>query len=99
MATTEKGSAWAPLARGAGFIGRGLAGFAPERWAATPDAHDPAAIMTDAAPLPASLPPIEVTFLRCGYTRVPEFIAVRGGSLTKSVTIAHSAILIRHPQA
>lgn len=99
MATSEKGSAWAPLARGAGLIGRGLAGFVPERWGATPDAHDPAATLASAAPLAASLPPIEVTFLRCGYTRVPEFVAVRGGSLTKTVTIAHSAILIRHPQA
>lgn len=100
MKNPEKTSAWAPLARGVGLAGQALAGFLPERWAATPDASDPADVgQTGAAPVATNLPPVEVTFLRCGYTRVPEFVAVRGGSLTRRVTIAHSAVLVRHPQA
>ncbi len=44
------------------------------------------------------LPEVEVSFLRCGVTTVPEFVAVRGGLFTP-VDIAHSAVLVRHPKA
>lgn len=44
------------------------------------------------------LPEVEVSFLRCGLTTVPEFVAVRGG-LFAPVDIAHSAVLVRHPRA
>lgn len=44
------------------------------------------------------LPEVEVSFLRCGTAIVPEWVAVRGGLLAP-VEIAHSAVLIRHPQA
>lgn len=50
------------------------------------------------AELPPELPPVEVSFLRCGTAIVPEFVAVRGG-LFAPVDIAHSAVLIRHPRA
>jgi N-acyl homoserine lactone hydrolase len=91
-------SAWAllagtiPLAIGAGLVARDLL---PERWAVPPDA-DEASI--EGPQNAANLPAVEVTFLRCGFTTVPELVAVRGGWL-KRVTIAHSAVLIRHPQA
>src|ERR1700722_10391305 len=63
----------------------------------------------DALPAPAGeqdsrkqggegLPEVEVSFLRCGITTVPEFVAVRGG-LFAPVDIAHSAVLVRHPRA
>jgi N-acyl homoserine lactone hydrolase len=44
------------------------------------------------------LPEVEVSFLRCGGTTIPECIAVRGG-LFAPVDIAHSAVLVRHPRA
>jgi len=67
----------------------------PERWAIPSDAGEPSA----ARPLDtASFPPVDVTFLRCGVTTMPELVAVRGGSLAR-VTIAHSAVLVRHPAA
>ena len=44
------------------------------------------------------LPAVEVSFLRCGVTTVPEFVAVRGG-LFAPVDIAHSTVLVRHPKA
>jgi glyoxylase-like metal-dependent hydrolase (beta-lactamase superfamily II) len=47
----------------------------------------------------AALPHIEVVFLRCGSTRVPEFLAVRGAFSARPRTLAYSAVLIRHPQA
>lgn len=43
-------------------------------------------------------PAIEVEFLRCGYVVVPECIAVRGACSLAPTTIAHSAVLIRHPR-
>lgn len=47
----------------------------------------------------AHLPAIEITFLRCGSVSVPECIAVRGALSLTPRTIAHSAVLIRHPRA
>jgi N-acyl homoserine lactone hydrolase len=49
--------------------------------------------------LPASLPSVEVEFLRCGFTTAPEFLAVRGSLSFAPRAISHSAVLIRHPQA
>ncbi len=49
-------------------------------------------------PAGEGLPEVEVSFLRCGVTTVPEFVAVRGG-LFAPVDIAHSATLVRHPKA
>ena len=46
----------------------------------------------------AELPEVEVSFLRCGLTTVPECVAVRGGLLAP-VDIAYSAVLVRHPKA
>ena len=44
------------------------------------------------------LPEVEVSFLRCGVTTVPECVAVRGGLLAP-VEMAYSAVLVRHPKA
>ncbi len=44
------------------------------------------------------LPEVEVSFLRCGVTTVPECVAVRGG-LFGPVDIAYSAVLVRHSKA
>src|SRR5579859_6418465 len=44
------------------------------------------------------LPEVEVSFLRCGVTTVPECVAVRG-ALFAPVDIAYSAVLVRHPKA
>jgi glyoxylase-like metal-dependent hydrolase (beta-lactamase superfamily II) len=82
-----------PLAIGAGLVSRALL---PERWTILPNVDEP----LEESPLStANLPPIDVTFLRCGLTVVPELVAVRGGSLIKRVPIAHSAVLVRHPDA
>lgn len=54
---------------------------------------------TDSALDTARLSEIEVTFLRCGSVSVPECIAVRGALSLAPRTIAHSAVLIRHPRA
>jgi N-acyl homoserine lactone hydrolase len=76
------------VATGAGFVARDLL---PERWVIPPETPQEEPLQTE------GLPPIDVTFLRCGSTVVPEPVAVRGGSL-KRVRIAHSAVLIRHPE-
>jgi N-acyl homoserine lactone hydrolase len=47
----------------------------------------------------SSFPIIEVSFLRCGSVDIPELIAVRGALSLAPCTIAHSAVLIRHPRA
>ncbi len=47
----------------------------------------------------ANYPEIEVDFLRCGRASMPEALGIRGGSLVSSMEVAHSAVLIRHPQA
>lgn len=44
-------------------------------------------------------PNIEVSILRCGDISIPELIATRGALSLAPRTIAHSAILIRHPRA
>ena len=50
------------------------------------------------APDLSTFPGMEITFLRCGSTTIPEAIAVRGGSFAPTV-ISHSAVLVRHPKA
>lgn len=46
-----------------------------------------------------TLPEVEVSFLQCGHTTIPEPLAVRGAFSLAPRTIAHSAVLIRHPRA
>lgn len=46
----------------------------------------------------ATLPNVEVTFLRCGSVNVPEFVAVRGAFSSAPRLISHSAVLLRHPR-
>src|SRR5437868_14188015 len=50
------------------------------------------------APDLSPFPHVEITFLRCGSTTIPQAIAVRGGSFAPTV-ISHSAVLVRHPKA
>ncbi|GAC1355206.1 MAG: hypothetical protein PVS3B3_16790 [Ktedonobacteraceae bacterium] len=47
----------------------------------------------------ASLPAIDITFLRCARVAVPEFVAARGAFSFAPRLISHSAVLIRHPKA
>lgn len=47
----------------------------------------------------ASLPAIDVTFLRCASVVIPELVAVRGAFSLAPRLISHSAVLIRHPKA
>jgi N-acyl homoserine lactone hydrolase len=81
-----------PVAIGAGLVARALL---PEQWPVPIDADDAPA---EGPQNTANLPSVEVMFLRCGVTQVPELVAIRGGSL-KRVAIAHSAVLVRHPAA
>jgi N-acyl homoserine lactone hydrolase len=46
-----------------------------------------------------ALPEVKVEFLRCGSITIPEPIAVRGSFSLAPRTIAHSAVLVRHPRA
>lgn len=73
---------------GASLVARSLL---PERWVIPSDTPQEEPLHT------ASFPSVEVTFLRCGSTMIPELVVVRGGSL-KRVLIAHSAVLVRHPE-
>ncbi|GCF08558.1 MBL fold metallo-hydrolase [Dictyobacter arantiisoli] len=52
----------------------------------------------DLLPPVATLPDIEVSFLRCGSVVVPEWLTVRGKLSTASHRVAHSAVLIKHPR-
>jgi N-acyl homoserine lactone hydrolase len=47
----------------------------------------------------ATLPEVDITFLRCGSVTIPGFIAVRGTLSFAPRVISHSAVLIRHPKA
>ena len=47
----------------------------------------------------ASLPDIDIAFLRCGSVVIPELVAVRGAFSLAPRLISHSAVLIRHPKA
>lgn len=52
----------------------------------------------ESASLAATLPDIDIAFLRCGSVVVPECIAVRGSFSLAARTIAYSAVLVKHPQ-
>ncbi len=47
----------------------------------------------------ATLPAIDITFLRCASVSVPELVAVRGAFSLAPRLISHSAVMIRHPKA
>lgn len=48
----------------------------------------------------STYPSIDISFLRCGSTLpIPEYIMTRGAFSLESRRNAHSAVLIRHPQA
>src|SRR2546425_2429652 len=84
------------LTMGALGLGLALKNFLPQRWDTQPwsQADEPQPSLDT-----SSYPEIEVSFLRCGSTTIPEMIAVRGGSPFRPCVIAHSAVLIRHPRA
>ncbi|PZW36503.1 glyoxylase-like metal-dependent hydrolase (beta-lactamase superfamily II) [Thermosporothrix hazakensis] len=46
-----------------------------------------------------NLPEIDISFFRCGSTQVPEWLLQQGVLSWRPRTIAHSAVLIRHPRA
>ncbi len=54
---------------------------------------------TTSTPDASTLPEVTISFLRCGSITLPELIAVRGSLSLAPRVIAHSAVLIRHPQA
>ncbi len=49
-------------------------------------------------PSSTAFPDIEISFLRCGKVTVPEWLTARGSFSMEPRTIAHSAILIKHPK-
>ena len=86
-----------------GAVGAGLAmkSFLPQRFRL--DAWNE----YDALPAPTvngdgrsqkDVPEVQVSFLRCGVTTVPECVAVRGAGFAR-IDIAYSAVLVRHPKA
>ena len=81
-----------------GTFGMGLAvkSFLPQRF---PTAGWPTAQERTVRPDVASLPAVEIEFLRCGSVTIPECIAVRGAMSFAPRMITHSAVLIRHPRA
>jgi N-acyl homoserine lactone hydrolase len=95
---------WLALAAAAvGAVGIGVIAksFLPQRFRldAWYDALPaPAGQLNSKNPEGEELPEVEVSFLRCGVTTVPECVAVRGG-LFSPVDIAYSAVLVRHPKA
>lgn len=82
------------LSLGAAGLGWAVRGFLPPAFSL-----DPPQVVPESTPLPASLPDIEVTFLRCGVASIPEFLAVRGSLSFAPRSISYGAVLIRHPQA
>jgi N-acyl homoserine lactone hydrolase len=78
-------------------LGTGLAlkSFLPQRFDTTSWFEPHTSMSLDAA----SLPSIEITFLRCGSVFIPELLAVRGAASFAPRLIVHSAVLIRHPRA
>ncbi len=77
-------------------IGAGFAvnSFLPRRFSTW---YEPKVNMTQKSQ--ASLPAIDVTFLRCASVVIPELVAVRGAFSLAPRLISHSAVLIRHPKA
>lgn len=81
-----------------GTLGIGLAvkSFLPQRFAT---AKWPVIQERTVRPDIASLPAVEIEFLRCGSVTIPECIAVRGAMSFVPRVITYSAVLIRHPRA
>ncbi|HTK10175.1 MAG TPA: MBL fold metallo-hydrolase [Ktedonobacteraceae bacterium] len=79
-----------------GLVGLGWAarGFLPPAFSL-----DPPQVVPESLSPPASLPDIEVTFLRCGLASIPECVAVRGSRSFAPRAINYGAVLIRHPRA
>jgi len=97
---------WIALTAAAlGAVGAGLAvkSFLPQRfrldtWNEYDALPAPAANGDGRSQGSEELPEVEVSFLRCGVTTVPECVAVRGAWFTP-IDIAYSAVLVRHPKA
>ena len=84
------------LSLGAFGMGLAIKSFLPQRFDTT---AWPATQKRTVPPDTASLPAIDIEFLRCGSVIVPECIAVRGAFSIAPRVISHGAVLIRHPQA
>lgn len=84
----------AALSLGAMSAGVAVNSFLPRRFATwdEPEVHP-------VQKSQASLPSIDITFLRCASVVVPELVAVRGAFSLAPRLISHSAVLIRHPKA
>lgn len=82
-------------------LGAGLAlkSFLPQRFSTVSWYNATNQSRFDANVSSSDLPNVQVSFLRCGSIRIPELIAVRGAASLAPCTIAHSAVLIRHPRA
>jgi N-acyl homoserine lactone hydrolase len=97
---------WIALAAasvGAVGIGLGVKSFLPQRfrldaWDEYDSLAAPSANGDNRGQSNKELPEVDVSFLRCGVTTVPECVAVRG-ALFAPVDIVHSAVLVRHPRA
>ncbi len=85
------------LALGAWGLSMALEGLRPEHFDLT-DWHNEQGDPSTATH-PASLPEIDISFLRCGSITLPELVAVRGSLSLAPRVIVHSSVLIRHPQA
>lgn len=88
-----------------GAVGAGLAvkSFLPQRfrldaWNEYDTLPAPAANGDGRSSTGEGAPEVEVSFLRCGVTAVPECVAVRGAGFAR-IDIAYSAVLVRHPKA
>ncbi|MBV9257503.1 MAG: MBL fold metallo-hydrolase [Ktedonobacteraceae bacterium] len=81
------------VALGAAGAGLALKSVLPQHFAID-QAYEP----QEAVPDSSTWPEIEVTFLRCGYVTLPEFLVVRGAFSFVPHVNAYSAVLIRHPQ-
>jgi N-acyl homoserine lactone hydrolase len=88
---------WAVLgAASFGILGAGIAlkSLLPPRIAIDMSPEEPEAPLDR-----ATLPDIDVVFLRCGYATWPEIVMARGVYSLAPRAIAYSAVLVRHPQA
>src|ERR1017187_8938820 len=79
------------LSLGAFSMGLAVKSFLPQRFDTT---EWPATKKRTVPPNTASLPAIDIEFLRCGSVTIPECIAVRGAFSTAPRVISHSAVLI-----
>jgi N-acyl homoserine lactone hydrolase len=75
---------------GAGFI---VNSFLPQRLATEQEQIVPHETVSN-----TDFPAIDVRFLRSGTTIIPKWLAVRGSISFAPHTVAHAAVLIRHPK-